>query len=219
MKRTIQRGFAMLGLAALLLACGREAAAPAPVSQAAAPTARPTTRPAPTPTTAPTTLPTALSEEDLEARWNLQVANNKGMEISLMLGGSGPHAGTYAVTSPDAICGGGLAANERDSVWATKFADTASEPNEFSGLKFTAVIEEGKDESIDFSITISFGELDSAAETKYELMVMGDNLVHGSGMVTVADRGETATLLISGAAADGSQVEARLECLSVVRIR
>lgn len=212
MDRTIQRGFAMLVLAALLLACGREAAAPAPVSQAAAP---PTT----TPTTPPATTPTTLSEEDLEARRNLQVANNKGMEISLTLGGSGPHAGTYAVTSPEALCAGGLAANERDSGWNTKYASATTDPNELSGLKFTAVIEEGKDVSIDFFITISFGELDSAAETKYELMVMGDNLGQGSGTVTVDDRGETATLLINGEVADGSPVEAQLECLSVVRIR
>ena len=219
MDRTIQRGVAMLGLAALLLACGREAAAPAPVSQAAAPTASPATPPATTPTAPPATTPTPLSEQDLEAKRNLQVANNKGMEISLTLGGSGPHAGTYALTSPEALCAGGLAANERDSGWNTKYASATTDPNEFSGLKLLAVIEEGKDVSIDFFTTISFGELDSAAETKYELMVMGDNLGQGSGTVTVDDRGETATILISGEAADGSPVEARLECLSVVRIR
>ena len=206
-----QRGFALLVVAALLGACGREQPRPAPNSaKGGAPTVAPTARP----TAMPTTRPTVTDESR-----NTALANNKGMEISLTIGGGGPHAGTYAFTSPEALCAGGVAANERDSAWNTKYASATSDPVEFSGLDVFAVFEEGTTTAAISFITISFGELKSASETQYELKMLGNDIGFGSGTVTIDNQGQTATILINAETADGTPVEARLECLSVLRIR
>jgi hypothetical protein len=204
MNRVIQRGIAMLVLSAVLMACGSEKATPAPASDSGA--SAPTSAPAAKPTGVPATSAPASGLGD--------VLNNKGEKITLTIGGSGPNAGSHEVTSPEGACSAGLTG---ESGWGNQYSITTSDPKQFSSLQLIANTPDGGNTTTDFMTTISFGELFSASETQYEIKALGGESGAGSGTVTIEDRGETATITIKGETADGTPIEARIDCLSVLR--
>lgn len=216
----ISRILTALVLAATLAACGGGQATTAPSNTGAnsngttptATTAAPS-EPATSgsPTEAPASEPTQAPASDLG-----DILNNKGETIKLTIGGSGPHAGTYETTSAEGACSTGTG-NSDGGGWGNQYSIDSTDPKEFSSLQLIADTEPGASETSKFMTTITFGELFGASGTNYEIKALDTDSPEGTGTVSIDDRGDTATITIKGETADGTPIEATIECLSVIR--
>ena len=208
----ISRIMIALVLAAALAACGGEQATTAPSNTGAN-----TAAPKPTATAAAASEPTPDAQPtDAPASGLGDILNTKGETIKLTIGGSGPHAGTYETTSTEGACSAGTG-NEDGGGWGNQYSIDSTDPKEFSSLQLIADTEPGASETSKFMTTITFGELFGASGTNYEIKALDEDSPEGSGTVSVDDRGDTATITITGETADGTPIEATIECLSVIR--
>jgi hypothetical protein len=204
-----------LVLSAMLAACGGGETTTAPSNSGSAATTAPKpTTAAAAPTTAPPTSgsPTSAPASDLG-----DILNNKGEKISLTIGGSGPHAGTYQATSTEGACSTGTG-NDNGGGWGNQYSINSTDPKEFSSLQLIADTEPGANETSKFLTTVTFGELFGASGTNYEIKTLDEDNPEGSGVVNIDDGGDTATISIKGETADGTPIEATIECLSVIRL-
>lgn len=211
MKHLIQRCFMFVMLAALLVACGGETpATSAPASSAGA--TAPTTAVKPTDKPAVATQPAATAP----ASGLGDILNNKGEKISVTIGGNGPNAGTYETTSTEGACSTGLT-GAGSGGWGNQYSIITTDPKEFSSLQLIANIKAGETTTTDFMTMIAFGELFSASSKTYEINALDGNAGAGKGTVSINDKGDTATITIKGDTAEGTPIEATIECLSVLR--
>jgi hypothetical protein len=206
----ISRIMIALVLSAMLAACGGGETTTAPSDNGAssdAPKPTATTAAAPA-TNEPATAAPASGLDD--------ILNNKGEKISLTIGGSGPHAGSYETTSAEGACSTGTG-NSDGGGWGNQYSIDSTDPKEFSSLQLIADTEPGANETNKFLTTVTFGELFGASGTNYEIKALSEDNAEGNGTVTIDDRGDTATITIKGETADGTPIEATIECLSVIR--
>jgi len=207
----ISRIIIALVLSAMLAACGGGETTTAPSNNGANSNAPKPTAPA------PSEPPTSGSPTEAPASGLDDILNNKGEKISLTIGGSGPHAGSYQTTSAEGACSTGTG-NSNGGGWGNHYSIDSTDPKEFSSLQLIADTEPGANETSKFLTTITFGELFGASGTNYEIKTLDEDNPEGSGTVNIDDGGDTATISIKGETADGTPIEATIECLSVIRL-
>lgn len=118
----------------------------------------------------------------------------------------GEFAGTYSGSVPDGGCSRGATG---ENTFGLQYS--TSEAVELSSVQLIVNDAEGASGGTDdFMTTLTFGDL--LEGTTLDVQPPEGN---GSGMVTVDDRGDTATITIDAETSDGVSIDATVECHSV----
>ncbi|HEX7005336.1 MAG TPA: hypothetical protein VF168_14220 [Trueperaceae bacterium] len=126
--------------------------------------------------------------------------------------GSGPHQGRYETASRDVTCTYGFAG---EGLWGNQYSIDTTDADVFSSLQLIVDTRAAAQGTAEFLTTISFGPLFTPQETRYEVNTRSAE--EGRGTVTVDDRGNSGTVHISAVTADGTPLEATIECHTVLR--
>lgn len=137
-----------------------------------------------------------------------QTATTIELEIT-----GGPLAGNYGAVSDEPTCTYGYAG---EGFWGNQYSISDVGPETFSSLQLIVDADAAAEGTDEFLVTVSFGEFFTDDETSYTVR-SGDGSSHGTGTVTLDDRGGSATVVVSAVTQEGIGIEATIECHLVLR--
>lgn len=127
---------------------------------------------------------------------------------------NGPHEGHYQASSEDTTCSYGLAGEDD---WGNQYSVATDDPDAFSSLQL--IVPNSTQAAAgtgEFKTTVTFGAYFGDG-TNYDIDTQNGKSDAGSGIVTVQDDGDTATVTLAGTTADGVGIEATITCNQVIR--
>lgn len=137
------------------------------------------------------------------------VAGPRGTSMSLTISGTAK-AGSWTKSQPMPNCTLGYAG---EGVWGVAANDLENGGSGLRGIDLTVPdAANAKGGTANFRFIAYIGGADKANQVEIDT-----RKEKGSGTATVDDRGGTATVTVKGRTADGAEVDARVECGTVLR--
>lgn len=141
-------------------------------------------------------------------------AQSGGETVDLTITG-GPNAGKWNASSTRGGCSVGLAG---PGAWGNQLSSSDKDPKKFNSLQM--IVPDAKKAATgtsEFNLSVGFGGLlNRSAEYVVDTRRDASRKV-GSGTVTIADHGTTATVRFTATTADGVKLDGTIDCKAVTR--